>query len=201
MQWTNKKSFAAGFGLGFATPILFSIIALFIAANYFRDSIVKRKEASLEAPALAPDAVAGYEWTVVDAEGVQHPMEEFRGKAILVQFWSPDCMACESEIPSMNAMYQATVGSGLEIIAVAPQAKPEELKTVAAEKGIHYPIYALGSTVPPVFKFQAGPATFVINPAGTIVMRQLGAAKWDDPGVVAWLNLVGSGTALNAQGH
>lgn len=198
MQWTNRKSFFAGFVSGILTLVLLVVVGLFITANFFRDKIVERKAGQLEAPALSDGAMARYEWAVVDSGGVEHQMNEFRNKSILLQFWSPECMACEAEIPAMNAMYEATKDSGLEIIAVAMDVAPPQLPEVAAEMGIRYPIYALSGTVPDVFKFTAGPATFVVNPAGMIVMRHLGAAKWDDPQVVAWLKLVGSGTAMAA---
>jgi hypothetical protein len=55
------------------------------------------------------------------------------------------------------------------------------------KRGIDLPIYVLSGEPPECFKGRAIPATFVLDKAGMIALRHLGAAKWDDESVIAFV--------------
>jgi thiol-disulfide isomerase/thioredoxin len=195
MTWTNRKSFIAGFFAGVLFKILLIVVVVVVMATVYRDRVVAQKMENLQAPAIGDGEVARYDWKLTDSNGIARDFSEFRGKGVLLQFWSSQCMACEAEIPSMNALYEAAADSGLEVVTVAVDVEAKDLSAMAAERAVRYPVYARNGAVPECFHYTAGPATFVINPVGTILLKHVGAARWDDPQVVAWLRLVGSGQA------
>ena len=190
MATTLRGSFWVGFLSGVITTVVFVVASLFGAAYLLKDKMVADKAERLKPPPLAEDAQASYDWSVVDAAGAVRPMADFAGKAVFLQFWSSGCTSCEAEIPAMNALFDTLGNGGIEVVAVAADQEPTELKDTAVRLGIRYPIYTLQGTLPEVFHYTAGPATFVIAPDGRIVFKHIGAARWDDPKVIAYLSLL-----------
>ena len=48
-----------------------------------------------------------YDWTVRTLDGVEVPMEEFRGKVIFLNQWATWCMPCVMEMPSIDKLYSS----------------------------------------------------------------------------------------------
>src|SRR5512135_2792210 len=61
-----------------------------------------------EAPALA----------LRDPDGRLHRLEDYRGKAVLVNFWAAWCEPCREEMPSMNRLRASLAGRPFEVLAV-----------------------------------------------------------------------------------
>jgi len=190
MPWRFKGSFLAGYLTGLFSTILILIVALAAAAYFLRADMVARKAERLKPPPIAALGPADYTWSVIDPQGAPHTMEEFKGRPLFLQFWSPSCTACEAEIPAINAMQAALEGKGVHIVAVATDTTPDELNEVAARLNITYPIYALGGPLPELYKFTAGPVTYLITHDGNIAYKHTGAAKWDDPQLLTQLTLM-----------
>ena len=72
-------------------------------------------------------------------------LESLRGKAVLVEFWTFDCINCRRSIPWMKAVQARFTGQDLQIVAVhTPElAHEKQLKNVVAavsKLGITYPV-------------------------------------------------------------
>jgi thiol-disulfide isomerase/thioredoxin len=187
-----RTAFLAGFFSGIGATLLLAVLGIAAAAYYLKDDMVARKAERLKPPPIGAVGKADYAWSVVDADGAPHAMTEFAGRPVFLQFWSPSCTACEAEIPAVNQLHAAIKDKGVHVVAVAADTEPGELKSLAASLGIDYPIYAMSGTLPEVFQFTAGPVTFLLNHEGDIVYKHIGAARWDDPQVLAHLALLAS---------
>jgi len=170
--------------------LVLAVAILFASAFLLRSDMVAKKAERLKPPHLAEGTMASYDWVLSDATGVARPFSEFQGMPVFLQFWSTGCTSCEAEVPAVNALYDAVKDQGVAFVAVETDLKPEELSEAAARFGIRYPIFARSGSVPDVFKFTAGPATFLIRPDGEIAFKHIGAARWDDPKVLAYLSLL-----------
>lgn len=201
MAWRFRGSFLAGFITGVLSIILIGLASLFAAAYFLRSDMVARKAEKLKAPPIAAAGKADYNWSVVDSDGATRSMTEFQGRPIFLQFWSPECTACEAEIPAVNQLYAAVKDKGVHVVAVAADTEAAELKEVAAKMGIDYPIYTMSGALPDVFQFTAGPATFLITYDGQIGFKYIGAAKWDDPQVLLYLTMMANTADQTAAAH
>jgi len=54
-----------------------------------------------------------------DYEGRQISLADFRGRAVLVNFWATWCAPCLKELPSLDALQEKLGGRKFEVVAIA----------------------------------------------------------------------------------
>ncbi|MCG6965594.1 MAG: TlpA family protein disulfide reductase [Chromatiaceae bacterium] len=122
---------------------------------------------------------AAPELLLVDLEGVQHGLSEWRGQVLVVNFWASWCAPCQAEIPQLVRLQSEFGARGLQIIGVGIDA-PRRLANVRRSLGINYPVLIVEPE-------QAGrmlgdwgnarqfvPYTVVIDRDGRVAHRQFG---------------------------
>lgn len=111
-------------------------------------------------------------------DGVKQSFAEFRGKPILVTFWSPNCVICLSEVDEFNKLYQQNQGgTKFELLALSMYYdRPDWVLDSSHKAGMKYPVYfdlqkklskAFGNVV-------ATPTSFLIDKQGEIIFRHSG---------------------------
>jgi thiol-disulfide isomerase/thioredoxin len=104
----------------------------------------------------------------------------------VLNFWATWCAPCVAEMPSLQRLAAATADLDVGFACVTPE-QPEVVRGFVAKRGFTLPVRLLEGDPPACFRGRAIPATFIIDKSGRIVMRHTGAARWDDPGVVAFV--------------
>ena len=77
--------------------------------------------------------------TLPDPEGRPHPLAEFHGRPLLVNFWAPWCDPCRREIPLLEQLRRQNAGSGLEVVGIALD-NAERVRDYVSQKNIPYPV-------------------------------------------------------------
>ena len=67
----------------------------------------------------APQAKAPRDPEMIDAQGFQKVLEQYRGKALLVNFWATWCEPCRDEYPMLNELAKQYSTKGLQIVGVS----------------------------------------------------------------------------------
>lgn len=115
--------------------------------------------------------------TFTTITGKKINLHSLQGKPVLVTFWATDCANCVKEIPDFVELYQHYQEKGLEIIAVTMYYDPpNHVVAMTAAKQIPYPV-ALDLKNQHARAFghvELTPSTFLISPAGNIVMKTTG---------------------------
>jgi thiol-disulfide isomerase/thioredoxin len=95
------------------------------------------------------------DFTLPDLEGheVSLASDRFRGKVVLVNFFSSWCGGCRLELPHLVRLKEKYGGQGLEVIGLAFAQEPgeagkTELRKLLKEAGINYVVLFGGPTVP-----------------------------------------------------
>ncbi|WP_296255260.1 MULTISPECIES: TlpA family protein disulfide reductase [unclassified Pseudomonas] len=75
------------------------------------------------------------ELTLLDAAGQAVPLENFRGKRLVVNLWATWCPPCRREMPMLQAAQQAN--SDVVFMFVNQAESPREVATFLARQGLH----------------------------------------------------------------
>jgi peroxiredoxin len=104
-------------------------------------------------------------------------LSRWKGKPVLVNFWSTSCEICMEEMPQLIAFYHEFHPQGLEAIGVAmPYDRPDFVTELARDQPIPYPV-ALdprGQAVQAFGNVRLTPNTFVFAPDGRLVYHRVG---------------------------
>lgn len=102
-------------------------------------------------------------------DGGSHRLSEFRGKAVMVNFWATWCAPCRAEIPLfINAANKNS--DRLVILGVDSQEPPDLVQRFASDIGINYPIVIdTDGKASAVYRVKALPTTFFVDAEGIVV--------------------------------
>lgn len=114
---------------------------------------------------------------------------EFRGKAVLLNFWATWCAPCLKELPSLDGLQQQLGGSKFEVVAVAadprgPEAAAQFLERLEIDHLKLYadPTLALASSIGGA---NVLPVSILYDAKGQEVGRLVGEADWTSPEALA----------------
>ncbi len=187
MKWVNK-SFLLGCGTGAVLSVAMLFVAFVGGSRLFRDSIAERMAKRLKAPPIPSDAPVDFDWEIKNLDGAEFDMAAMKGKVVFLTFWSPDCLACLAELPSIQDLYEKM--PNVEFVGIS-MGDSEELRDCVEARGITFPVYTLAGERPEMFRAGTVPATFIISPEGKVAFQHLGALNWDDERCVLFLERLG----------
>ena len=162
---------------------LISIGALAMAAGsglaWWRYSIKS------DAPSLKPLWTAEFE----QPDGSILRLADFKGRALVVNFWATWCTPCVEEMPLLNAFFQENKSKSWQVLGLAID-QPSAVKRFLTQNPVEYPVGLAGlngTELMTALGNQAGglPFTLVVNPQGGLLFRKLGKLSGSD--ISAWL--------------
>jgi len=137
------------------------------------------------APALGAAAPA---FTAMTLEGTPVTLAALSGSVVVLNVWATWCIPCREEIPQLEALHREYRAQGLQMIGVSIDAAGmgADVRDFATEQGMTYPIW-----LDPDHQFSLKfltvgvPETFVIDRAGVIRFRMIGAFRRGDTTLAA----------------
>jgi thiol-disulfide isomerase/thioredoxin len=77
--------------------------------------------------------------SLADTSGVKHPLSEWKGRPLMVNFWATWCEPCRREIPLLKKLRQERSADGLEVVGIAVDFR-DAVQKYAHDMGIDYPV-------------------------------------------------------------
>jgi peroxiredoxin len=107
----------------------------------------------------------------------------YRGHVTLVNIWATWCIPCKVEMPAMQRLYDSLAPAGFRIAAVSiDQDDPEAVRTFASELGLTFDIlHDRTGAIQQAYLTTGVPESFLLDTAGTIMKRVIGAHDWASP--------------------
>jgi peroxiredoxin len=115
--------------------------------------------------------------------GEKIALTDYRGKIVLLNFWSTLCVPCTAEMPSLNKLHLTLVDKGFQVLAVSIDTSEKPVKMFVEEKKIVFPVI-MDNDKAVFFDDFAGPslpASYLIDRNGIIIETFSGPRVWDSP--------------------
>jgi cytochrome c biogenesis protein CcmG/thiol:disulfide interchange protein DsbE len=107
-----------------------------------------------------------------------HPLRlaDYHGKVVLLDFWATWCVPCREETPHLVELQKKYGAQGLQIIGVSMDDGPEPVREFSQHFQINYPVVMGNADIGRLYGGILGlPIVFVIDPAGRIYKKHIGA--------------------------
>ena len=165
--------------LGLVLPISFSLLLVWVSAGSPEDRPLESLYTSVGIQRISPPVKAP-DFTLKNLEGSEVSLNDFEGKVVFLNFWATWCGPCRAEMPSMERLWQRFKEENFVILAVDLRESREEVVSFMEEHGLTFPVLLdskgrIGS----MFGARAIPTTYLIDFAGEVVGRAVGARNWD----------------------
>lgn len=138
-----------------------------------------------------PKPVAQVEFS--DGEGRRRTLGDFEGKIVLLNLWATWCGPCREEMPTLDRLQAQLGGEDFQVLALSVD--PDGVQVVQdfyAEVGIQHLELYIDESARAISSLGAFglPATLLLDRHGRELGRKLGAAEWDSPEVIEYLQAV-----------
>ncbi|HET9700753.1 MAG TPA: TlpA disulfide reductase family protein [Burkholderiales bacterium] len=123
--------------------------------------------------ALGVSSVA-HGFSLTDAQGKVHRLEDYRGRWVLVNFWATWCPPCLEEIPDLVALYEGR--RKVMVLGIAMDYRDREtVLKFADQMFMSYPVVFGDQAVSAQFgKLKGLPTTYLYGPDGRLAATRVG---------------------------
>lgn len=179
--WSMGNSVSAIFALNYLEPenqfpFFDSLASRFqteLPNSRFTKELVARVDdmRTLAVGAMAPEI------SLPTPNGEQLSLSSLRGKYVLIDFWAAWCKPCRQENPNVLASYNKYKDKGFEILGVSLDRTHEAWVKAIEEDGLIWKhvsdLQYFNSEAAATYQINAIPATYLVDPDGKIVAKNL----------------------------
>jgi peroxiredoxin len=133
--------------------------------------------AILTAEHLLPQGQAAPDWKL---EVAGHPnktlgLEELRGKAVVLDFWSLGCPPCLEEARVLETIHRQMENRGVTVVGVAAWGEsPSDVQDFKKERNLTYPMLLGTKEMVDAYKVASLPTLYIIDKEGKIAASHQG---------------------------
>ena len=112
-----------------------------------------------------------------DLNGQEQSLSQYRDKWVVVAFWATWCAPCVEEIPDLKAFHSRHQAKDAVVVGVNMESiELEKLRLFVNDHAINYPVWHMEPVLEtPLGKVFGLPTTYLVNRAGEVVAREMGA--------------------------
>jgi peroxiredoxin len=112
-----------------------------------------------------------------DTTGAPISLSTFKGKWVLIDFWSSNCAPCRKENPELVKLYNKYKAKGFEIIGISSDTKKELWVQAIKNDGITWPqvsnLDRSNDIARKLYCWEYNPYNLLVDPNGVIVAKEL----------------------------
>ncbi|MEP7344394.1 MAG: TlpA disulfide reductase family protein [Gemmatimonadaceae bacterium] len=168
--------------------------AALLSAGAFVFLLTRASDAPMSAAGgrAAPRFVA----MTTDSVPVARSLDDYMGAPLLLNVWATWCDPCRDEMPSLETLYQAHRGDGLQVVAVSIDDADQGplIREFVQEHGLTFGIlHDARASIMQQYQVRGVPQTFLIARSGRILATRY-AADWSSAPYLALVDSLVAGT-------
>ena len=119
--------------------------------------------------------------SLMDVNGTQVSLKDYRGQLILVNHWATWCPPCKAEMPDLETYFKAHKDEGFTLIGISAGDTQEQVAEFTQAYGITFPMWLdPQESALAAFKTMNLPSSFVIDASGTVRLAWSGAISLEN---------------------
>lgn len=136
--------------------------------------------AGLKAVAVGQNA---HDFTINSVDGKPVKLSDFKGKYVLLDFWASWCMPCRQENPNIVKAYNTYKDKNFTILGVSLDKDPVAWKRAIQDDNLTWThvseLKDFEGTAVRLYQIEAIPSSFLIDPSGKIIAKNLRGEELD----------------------
>jgi peroxiredoxin len=124
-------------------------------------------------------------------DGKEYKLSQYRGKVVIINFWTTWCPPCAYEMPALDRMWKKAKKRKLriEVLAINIGQDEDAIFSFLGKFPVDFPlIMDRKGEIVKQWKVIALPTTFVIDKDGYIVYKAIGGRDWDHDDLIKKVN-------------
>lgn len=123
---------------------------------------------------MLPDAP---DFELKSIEGKTVHLSDYRGKAVLLNFWATWCVPCKEEMPWLVAFQKQYAPKGLVILGIAMDGSAQPVRKFTKNVDVNYPLLIGNQQIADQYYVKGLPASIFIDRSGRITDQVPGGAS------------------------
>jgi peroxiredoxin len=166
---------------------IIAVVGLLLGTGIVNGFMFAEEKSATTTPHAAPIATVhaatskAPDFTLKTIDGKPLRLSNYKGKAVILNFWATWCPPCRAEIPDMIELQKKYSGKNFSFIGIAVGDELDKVQRFVKNSGINYPVAMGNESVTDAYgQFIEGgmrgiPTTFIINTKGEILGYFVGA--------------------------
>lgn len=127
------------------------------------------------------------DFTVKDSDHTVS-LHDYRGKPVVLNFWTSWCLPCIQEMPSLEQL-QKRMGTRITILAVSWDESESNYHDFVRNNGIDFlTAWDPRKMTWDLYGATGQPETYIIDASGIMRRKFIGAVAWESPDIIDYLN-------------
>lgn len=128
-----------------------------------------------------PEQAPGF--ALEDVTGQERSLEEFEGRALVVNFWATWCVPCVQELPALERLHTDPQGPATDVVAIAVNQWAVDIEEfLAAREDMSLSFTLLpdpDGVATDAWTVGTLPTTFILDAEGRVHYKVVGDPDWD----------------------
>jgi peroxiredoxin len=114
-------------------------------------------------------------------EGKDFTLSQFKGKVVMINFFTFFCAPCRDEMPDLNKIFNEYKSKGFQTLGIALSSDPTQIRFLVKQLGLEYPVLVGTDKVSEAYgSVVVVPTTIIIDKQGKIAHAIVGTKTKDE---------------------
>jgi peroxiredoxin len=112
-------------------------------------------------------------FVLLDIEGKQVSLSDFKGKVVLIDFWATYCPPCRKSVPFLNELQRTYGADKFTVVGLSMDDSTSSVASFMKEYAIQYPLLMASPEVAHRYNVRGIPTLYLLDEQGRIIYKTL----------------------------